>query len=1687
MVLVYFDSAISIAIGSIEKVESLVQRHLWSVDPYGGADNEQLKQIKSKAGIMNSSLFDSAPRGAVARALSFWSFAILLIAATSVASGQIRGIPITFAKAFNPATIGPGSTTTLRFDIENLSTSPVSGLAFTDNLPAGVTIADPASALSDCGGTLIAPDGGATISLSGGGIAGSQICSIFVNVTSGTVATHTNTSGDLTSSAGNSGTATADLVVTANRPGFSKSFSPSALNIGARSTLTFTLDNSANPNGYGNPTFTDAFPPGIEVADPPNASTNCTGSVFNPSAGATSVSLGIGAPTIIPAGSTCTAIVDVKAAGVGIADNVSGELLTTPAPFGAQVSSGFATDSIEVTAGELVFQKDFIDDPVLPGGTVVLEFSILNTNRSDSATGITFTDDLDAVLAGLVAVDTPVVDPCGGGSILSGTSLLTLSDASLGPGEGCTFSVTLQVPAATAAGAYPNTTSTITADVGGSSIVGAAATETLFVTEAPSLTKTFLTNPVGAGGMTQIEFTITNNSSTSTATDITFEDNISQFLSGATVISGVQSGICGAGSTLFPQLISGDSFLVLTGGNLAAGASCTLTADLQLPAGLAGGPAVNTTGEISATLDGSTQVGNPASDTLNVVAAPTLQKQFTNDPVQPGDTVTLEFTLSHDAAATGDATGITFTDDLDAVLTGLVATGLPAGNVCGAGSQIGGTGMLTLTGAVLAPGASCTIPVTLQVPAGALPGSYSNTTSSVSATVDGVSAIGSFATDQLDVTGLNFTKQFLDSPVIAGDTATLRFTIENTSATSDVTGLFFTDSLTNMLSGATAVAPLPTDPCGAGSSVTGTNFLIFTGGNVAAGTSCTFDVTVQVPPAAADNSYLNATSNLGGSIGGATFSLPPAVASLEVDSNFLLLGKAFIDDPAIPGGTVTLEFTLTNGNASEAVTGITFTDDLDTVLPGLVATGLPTNDVCGAGSQLAGSGLLTLTGGTLPAGGTCTFSVSLQLPAAITGSSFVNTTSSVTGLASGLPVGGGPASDTLVVNNVVFSKSFDGPSTATGNPVLTFTIENLSASSGVSGLSFTDNLGAVLAGLTATGTPTADLCGSGSQLSGTSLLAFVGGSLAPGETCSIAVTLSVPAGAAPGQYVNSTSNLTSNGLLLANPATATLQIEPPPTFSKIFVPNAISVGGTSTLTFSIDNSASAVAANSLAFTDNLPAGLAVAATPSAATTCGGTVSAVAGAGSVTFSGGGAAAGASCTVSVDITGNAEGALVNVSDALTSTSGNSGTATDTIDVISGEFVVTKSFRSEPVLPGGLVDLELSIVNGSAFPLTDIALGDDLDAALAGLVAEGLPLADVCGAGSQVAGTSSLALTGGNLAAGASCTIVIPVRVPPGATAGTFTNTTSTGSGTREGLTVQAEPDSADLVVEPLGFSKSFDPALVPVGGTTTAVFEIINPDPANAVSGLTFADDLEAFVPGMTAANTPIADPCGPGSMVDGASTVTLTGGAVAAGGSCTIQVVLNVPAGTVPGDFTNTTGPLTGSAGGSQTSAAAAGAVLGVQPLPTFAKTFAPDVIVPSELSTLTFVIDNSSSQLDAESLAFDDNLPAGMTVAPNPNVANTCGGTLVAAPGSGVIGLTGGTVTAGAVCQIQVDVTVDTSGTFINVTDDLTSDIGNSGNATALLTVSQAMPVPMLNAAWLTLLTLLLAAFGWHALSAARP
>ena len=55
--------------------------------------------------------------------------------------------------------------------------------------------------------------------------------------------------------------------------------------------------------------------------------------------------------------------------------------------------------------------------------------------------------------------------------------------------------------------------------------------------------------------------------------------------------------------------------------------------------------------------------------------------------------------------------------------------------------------------------------------------------------------------------------------------------------------------------------------------------------------------------------------------------------------------------------------------AHEGAENLDFSDDLDAALSGLVATALPAVPPCGPGSVIAGTSFLTLTGGSVLAGG----------------------------------------------------------------------------------------------------------------------------------------------------------------------------------------------------------------------------------------------------------------------------------------------------------------------------------------------------------------------------------------------------------------------------------------------------------------------------------------------------------------------------------------------------------------------------------------------------------------------------------------------------------------------------------------------------------------------------------------------
>jgi hypothetical protein len=441
----------------------------------------------------------------------------------------------------------------------------------------------------------------------------------------------------------------------------------------------------------------------------------------------------------------------------------------------------------------------------------------------------------------------------------------------------------------------------------------------------------------------------------------------------------------------------------------------------------------------------------------------TLTKSFLGGTAVAGGTVTLQFELSLAESAPGNATAIAFTDDLASAMTGLAATGLPIADVCGAGSLISGTNLLSFSGGSLAPGGLCSFSVLLTVPAGAVPGTYTNVTSGVGALVDGSPTQGSPAQADLLLSPLSFSKSFTDDPAIAGGSVTLSFTISNETPDLAATDLTFTDDLGAVLPGLAATGLPANDVCGAGSQLSGTGTITMSGGSLPAGTSCTFAVTLAVPTGVATGEYPNFTSALTGNVDGSPVSIPRTSDSLSIIEP-LSFSKEFLDDPATPGGQVSLGFTLSNADQARPVTGIAFTDDLASVLTGLSAVGLPAADVCGAGSLLSGTTNLSFTAGTLAAGASCSFTVLLQVPAGATGGSYANVTSALTGTIGGASTQAPPATDTLRLASVAFSKSFSGLAEPGGTVGLSFTLVNTDATASVAGLSFADDLDAVLPG-----------------------------------------------------------------------------------------------------------------------------------------------------------------------------------------------------------------------------------------------------------------------------------------------------------------------------------------------------------------------------------------------------------------------------------------------------------------------------------------------------------------------------------------------------------------------------------------------------------------------------------------------
>jgi CSLREA domain-containing protein len=148
-----------------------------------------------------------------------------------------------------------------------------------------------------------------------------------------------------------------------------------------------------------------------------------------------------------------------------------------------------------------------------------------------------------------------------------------------------------------------------------------------------------------------------------------------------------------------------------------------------------------------------------------------------------------------------------------------------------------------------------------------------------------------------------------------------------------------------------------------------------------------------------------------------------------------------------------------------------------------------------------------------------------------------------------------------------------------------------------------------------------------------------------------------------GQYTLLSSLAITPAITISGTAGLSITNAPPPTISKSFMPMSILVGGTSTLSFSIQNPSAAHGQTGIFFRDNFPSGMQVAAAPNASNTCGGTFTATAGATFVHLNGGSLAPSGSCSLSVLVKATKAGMLNNVTLPISSNNGGTGAASNT----------------------------------------------------------------------------------------------------------------------------------------------------------------------------------------------------------------------------------------------------------------------------------------------------------------------------------------------------------------------------------------------------------------------------------------
>ncbi|HXI11176.1 MAG TPA: hypothetical protein VNM92_00825 [Thermoanaerobaculia bacterium] len=1422
-------------------------------------------------------------------------------------TGCFIPLPPTISKSFSPSPVAVLGSSTLTFNVTNPNQSlALTGLQFTDTLPAGLTVVTAASA--QCGGTLTttAPS---TISFAGGSRAAGASCAITVTVTATTSGPHSNVSGFISSTEGgtNSGTtgvATATLTAVLP-PVIAKQFAPSPILPGGTSTLTFTITNPNQNDILSGVAFSDTFPTSpaaMTVAGSPGATTSgCGAPLFSPVAAAGSISFSGGT---LAGGGTCTVTVNVTAPVAGTYNNTSGNVshsINAVAVNGLSASASLTVNA--PTRGIALLKQVSLSASgpwssflAVSTGPVHYRFTVENTG--------------DVPLSPISITDNTLnVSSCN-----AAFAAVTLQVAVAANDNHIATCIT--GPIAITSGLHSNTASATGtfAGVTTTSSPSTATYATTGLTLVKNVTQTFFTN---AGDSLNYSYTVTNSGSAPLAGPVTVADNkVAVTCPSVTTVGDFDNFL------EINEILTCNATYIITAGDVAA-TSVTNTASAT-----AGGV---TSPQVSRTVNAG-QADVAITKTLSTAA-----------PFTTGQTITYSLVVSNNGPST--ATNVQVSD---------TPTNLTIGTVSG------GCATLPCTIANLASGANAMITVTATINAA---GAFDNAASVVATQSDPVPANntdnsgngGTATTSSADVA---ISKTLVTAaPFTIGQTVTYSLVVSN-NGPSTATNVQVSDTPTN-LTIATVSGACATLPCTIANLASGANATITVTATINAAGA--FDNAATATAAQTDPVPANNTDNTGNG-GTAASSADVSISKTLVTAAPFTIGQTVTytlvvsnngpsaatnvqvsDTPTnltiatVSGACATLPCTIANlasgANATITVTAtITAAGAFDNAA---TATATQTDPVPANNTDNTGNGgtatssadvamsKTLVTAAPFTIGQTITYSlvVSNNGPSTATNVQVSDTPTNLTiatvsGACATLPctianLASGATATITVTATINAAGAFDNAATATatqtdpvpanntdntGNGGTTAVTADVSISKTlVTAAPFTTGQTITYSLVVSNNGPSAATNVQVSDTPTNLTIATVSGAcatlpctianLASGANATITVTATINAAGAFDNAAtatatqtdpvpaNNTDNTGNGGTTAVTADVAT---------SKTLVTAApFTIGQTLTYTLVVSNNGPSTATN--VQVSDTPTNLTIATVSGACATLPCTIVSI-------------ASGATATITVTATINAAGAFDNAATATaaqtdpvpannTDNTGNGGT------VFTADLAILKTDNSTTYTPGAAINYTITVTNNGPSTVTSMTVTDAVPAAITSPV-----FTANTGAYNSVTG----AWTGLNLAAGQSVTLTLSGTVSAGASgnlvntatvappAGTTDPTSGNNSSTDTDTTVPAAP-TADLAI-----FKNDNSATYTAGAAISYTITVFNNGPST-VTSLTVTDTVPAAItaPLFTA-----------NSGTYNSATAAWTGLNLAAGQSVTLTLSGTVSAGAA-GNLVNT--------------------------------------------------------------------------------------------------------------------------------------------------------------------------------------